>query len=571
MAYDLLIKNGSIVDGSGSPAFRGDVGIRNGKIAEIGKLRESAKRVINATGLVVAPGFFDTHCHYDAQVMWDPLCTCSCYHGHTTVIIGNCSLALAPVRHGMEERLMEFLSYVEAIPMESLRTVNVDWETIAEYMDTLDRRLGVNVGTLIGHTAVRHYVMGRESQGRAATVREIEAMRDVVRDGILAGALGISVDRNKGHYDPHGVQIPGLWADEDEIFALGDVLAEMGTGVIQSGGGREAELQNGLMTRLSKSTGCQVVYNNLVHLLHKPKALEQHMTLVDETVKAGIRANPMCSPNTTTHRFTMRNSQEFRGVPTWHPILIAPDDEKLRAYSDPEIRGKLHHEVIEGDLNIPGAPVLGPGWFRNFWVAEAVLDKNKDLEGKSLDQIAELQGKGIIDAFLDLVVEENLETVFLRGVSNYDKEASAKILNYQNAYIGLSDGGAHVQFRGGSGFSSYLLGYWVRQEHIMSLEKAVKKLTFDSASVFGIYDRGLLRPGLAADIAIFDPDTIFPLPAKVVHDFPAGNWRMSDTSTGMHFTIVNGQVLLENGRHTGAFSGRVLRNSLYHEGRQGFR
>src|SRR4029077_11180428 len=196
MAYDLLIKNGRVVDGSGTPAFRGDVAIRNGKIAEIGKLRGAATRTIDADGLVVAPGFIDNHCHYDAQVIWDPLCTFSCYHGATTVIIGNCSLALAPVRRGSEDRLREFLSYVEAIPMEALRTVDVRWETIAEYMATLDKRLGVNVGNLIGHTAVRYYVMGNDCQGRAATAAEVEAMAGIVRDGITAGALGLSMTRN---------------------------------------------------------------------------------------------------------------------------------------------------------------------------------------------------------------------------------------------------------------------------------------------------------------------------------------------------------------------------------------
>src|SRR5262249_15026831 len=221
MAYDMLIRNGRVVDGSGTPAFRGDVAIRKGKIVEIGKLRGAATRSIDADGLVVAPGFLDTHCHYDAQVTWDPLCTFSCYHGATTVIIGNCSLALAPVRPGAAEQLAEFLSYVEAIPMEVLRTVDMSWETIAEYMATLDQHLGVNVGNLIGHTAVRHYVMGKDSQGRAPSPAEIESMRDIVRDGIMAGALGLSVNRNKSHYDSKGVQIPGSWADEEEIFALG--------------------------------------------------------------------------------------------------------------------------------------------------------------------------------------------------------------------------------------------------------------------------------------------------------------------------------------------------------------
>ena len=219
MTYDLLIRNGRIVDGSGMPAFRGDVAVKDGKIAEIGKLSGAASRVVDAQGAVVAPGFIDNHCHYDAQVTWDPLCSYSCDHGATTVIFGNCSLSLAPVRPGKSERLAEFLSYVEAIPMEVLRTVDFNWETVPQYIDQLDRKLGVNVGNLIGHTAVRYYVMGDECQKRAATDAEIKAMQDIVRDGMRAGALGFSVSRNQGHYDPQGVHLPALWAEEKEMFS----------------------------------------------------------------------------------------------------------------------------------------------------------------------------------------------------------------------------------------------------------------------------------------------------------------------------------------------------------------
>ncbi len=568
MAYDLLIKNGRVIDGSGAPAFHGDIGIRAGKIAEIGKLRGAAARVIDADGLVVSPGFVDNHCHYDAQVTWDPLCSFSCYHGATTVIIGNCSLALAPVRRGSEARLAEFLSFVEAIPMETLQTVDMRWETIPEYMAVLDQRLGVNVGNLIGHTAVRHYVMGSESQGRTATPKEIESMRDIVRDAISAGALGLSITRNKGHYDPQGVNIPAYWADEKEIFALGDVLAELGTGIIQGGGGREAEFENQFMTRLAHATGRQLLYNALGQSVRSPDGWRKHLAMVEETVNAGIRANPMCTSNSTGKRFTMRNTQEFRSVPTWHPILSAPDEEKLRAYSDPEIRKKLHEEVVEWKIDLPGK-TLSKGWLDYTYVGETVLPKNNKLEGKSLRELAQAQGKSIIDAMLDLVVEENLDTVFVRGSSNTDREAMSQILNCPSAYVGLSDGGAHVQFRGGYAFSTRLLGYWVRQQGIMSLEKAVRRLTFDNASAFGIYDRGLLRPGLAADIAIFNADTINPLPEEKVHDLPAGAWRMRELATGIHYTLVNGEVLLEDGRHTGALPGRVVRNSLYHEMAQG--
>jgi len=565
MPYDLLIKNGLIIDGSGIPAFRGDVGILNGKIAAIGKLRDSAKRTIDAKGRAVAPGFIDSHCHFDAQITWDPLCEFSCYHGATSVIIGNCSLGLAPVRPGGAERVEEFLSYVEAIPMDTLKTVDICWESVGEYMDSIEKRLGVNVGTLIGHTPVRHYVMGNDSQGRAARKDEIEAMKGIIRTGMKSGALGLSFSMSTGHYDPQGVLIPSTWATEEEVFALSDVLAELGTGVIQAGSANLVEEKSRLMTRLSEKTGRQVIYIQLAQTVKKPDAWKDHIAIVDEAVKAGIRAFPTCSPLAVTSRFTMHNTQVFRGAPTWHPIALSPDEEKLRAYADPEIRKKLHMEVVEWtSLDIPAAQSLSKTWFDTVWLETAALPRNKHLEGKSVHEIADIQGKGIIDAFLDLAIEENLDTVFLQGVRGFDREIMSRILNYPNAYIGLSDSGAHVQFRGGYGYSSVLLGYWVRQQKIMSLEKAVKRLTFELAQAFGIYDRGLLRSGLAADIVIFDPETIRALPQQKVHDLPGGGWRMKELAEGVHYTIVNGEVLIEDGKHTGALPGRVLRNTLCH-------
>ena len=562
MAYDLLLKNGRVIDGSGMPSFFGDVAVKNGKIAEIGKLEGSAAtQVVDAQGMVISPGFVDNHCHYDAQVFWDPLCSFSCYHGATTVIIGNCSLALAPVRPGSAERVAEFLSYVEAIPMDVLRTLDVNWETIPQYMDALDQSLGVNVGNLIGHSAVRHYVMGDDSQGREPTEKEIEAMRDIVREAISAGALGLSVSQNKGHTDPQGVLIPAVWANEDEVFALGDVLREMGTGIIQGGGGRAAELDNRLMSRLSPATGRQVVYNNLSQNVRRPDEWKELMAIIDETAEAGIRAYPLCSPNFSGSTFTMENAQVFR-TPTWDPLLRSSEEEKLRAYSDPDVRKKLYDEAV--DCSGETAAInLARNWYEHMFVAAPVLDKNQWMRDKSISEIAQAQGKGIIDAFLDLVVEENLRTVIRHATGNSDKEAMTQILNYPNAIVGLSDGGAHVQFHGGYGYSTNLLGYWVREQQVMSLEKAVRRLTFESASTFGLYDRGLLRPGMAADITVFDPDTVRTLPEDVVHDFPAGGWRVRELSEGIKCTVVNGEVLIEDGQHTGALPGRVMRNALY--------
>ena len=562
MAYDLLIKNGLIVDGSGLPSFRGDVGVRDGKIVELGKLSGVATKTIDAGGRAVAPGFIDNHCHYDAQVTWDPLCTFSPEHGATSVIFGNCSLSLAPVRKGTEERLAEFLSYVEAIPMEILKTVEFEWETVPQYMEHLDNHLGVNVGNLIGHTAVRHYVMGDDCQKAGATEAQVKAKQDVVRDGMQAGALGLSVSREKGHFDPQGVPIPALWADEAEIFALADVLRELSTGTIQAGGGQYVELKDGMIRRLAEASGRTVVYNSLSHTMRRPDEWKIHMARIEETAALGIRAYPMCSPNRVTQDFTMKNSQVFRGLPTWHPILLMSNEEKLRLYADPEIRAKLHEEAV---VNKPDSAVgISKTWWNYIWVNEPVLDKNKWMQFKSIGQIAEQEGKRVIDAFLDLVVEEKLETRFLQAENNTDDAVLKKILTHPNAIIGLGDGGAHVQFHGGYGYITKLLGEWVREKRVMTLEQAVRRLTFDSASTFGLYDRGLIRPGMAADIAIFDPATVKCGPEEVVHDFPAGGWRIKETSEGVSHTIVNGQVLLEDKKHTGALPGRVLRNTYWH-------
>ena len=562
MAYDLLIRNGRIVDGSGMPAFRGDLAVKDGKIVEIGKINGAAERTIDADGLAVSPGFIDNHCHYDAQVTWDPLCTFSPQHGATTVIFGNCSLSLAPVRHGNEERMAEFLSYVEAIPMEVLRTVDVNWETFPQYMDRLDKNLGVNAGTLIGHTAVRYYAMGEDCQKRTATEDEIKTMQALVRDGMQAGAVGFSGSRQKGHYDPQGVPIPALWADEKEIFALGDVLRELGTGTMQMGGGVDPELSDGLMSRLAEATGRPVIYNSLSQTVRNPDKWKQHIARVEETAQG---RHPRLSDVQPEPGDAGLHHAQLPGVPRPADLASDPvmsDAEKLRAYADPQVRDKLHAEAVERSVPIQ-AVGFSKTWWDYMWVNEPVLEKNKPLQFKSIGEIAKMQGKRVIDAFLDLVVEENLDTRFLQAENNVDDEALRKILTYPNAFIGLGDGGAHVQFHGGYGYTTRLLGEWVREKQAMTLEQAVKRLTFESASLFGIQDRGLLREGLAADIVIFDPDTVKPGPESVVHDFPAGGWRIKEPAVGIHMTIVNGQVLLEDGKHTGALPGRVVRNGWY--------
>jgi N-acyl-D-aspartate/D-glutamate deacylase len=561
MAYDLLVKNGRVVDGSGMPAFVGDVAIRHGKIVELGKLSGAATRTIDAEGLVVAPGFIDNHCHYDAQVLWDPLCSFSSFHGATTVIFGNCSLGLAPVKPRDREKLASMLSYVEAIPMDVLQAgVPWNWTSFPEYMQAVEQRLGVNAAMFIGHSAVRYYAMGEASQEdqRSATPDELATMQAVVREALEAGAIGLSITRNRNHFDLEGKRISAACAPEDELFAVTDVLRQVGTGVIQCGGGANPEIDNRLMSRLSTASGRRLMYNTILQSARSPERWKEHLAIVEETCKAGHRALPLCSPKPIKQRFTMRNCQVFRGMLHWHPLLIAPDDEKLQAYRDAGVREKLR-----GDLEAP----LGPNAvFSKRWdlmvVEEPKLPKNQSLKGKNLLQIATQQGKDVLDAFLDLAVEENLDTVFVLGEINVEPDAVRTLLSSPYTVVGLSDGGAHVQFDSGVGYSTTLLGYWVREQQIMSLEEAIRQLTFVSASAFGIYDRGLIRPGMAADLTIFNPDTVQALPEDVVHDFPNNGWRLRERAQGIEYTVVNGQVLMQQGEPSGALPGRVLRNAL---------
>jgi N-acyl-D-aspartate/D-glutamate deacylase len=560
MAYDLLIKNGRIIDGSGMPSYRGDVAVRRGKIAELGRLNGAAERVIDAGGKVIAPGFIDNHCHYDAQVTWDPLCTFSCYHGATSVIIGNCSLAVAPVRERDHEKLIGMLSQVEAIPMDVLQAgVAWNWASFPQYMDVLDQKLGVNVGALMGHTAIRLYAMGEASQERAASEDELGVMRAVVRHGIEAGALGLSLSRNMSHFDVQGKLIPASFAPEPELFALAEMLGELGTGVIQSGGGTTPELKDRLMSRLSAASGRRVIYNTIAENARAPMRWKQHLDFVEESCRQGNRALPLCSPNSVVGRFTMKNCQTFRQLPTWLEIMNSPDEQKLRAYGDLELRKQLREEIE--------APLGADSRWAKRWdlllVEEPALASNQRLKNKSIAEIAAARRKDPLDVFLDLAVEEELNTLFALGQNNTDRDAMTQFLTSPYTVVGLSDGGAHVQFHCQVGYSTRLLGYWVRERGIMPLEQAVRRLTFDSAAAFGIYDRGLLQPGMAADVVVFDPDTVQPRKQEVVHDLPNNGWRVRALADGVHCTVVNGEVLIENGTHTGATPGRVLRNARY--------
>jgi len=554
MPYDLLIRNGKVLDGSGIPGFYADVAVSGGRIVEIGQVSGHARRVLDADGLVVAPGIIDNHTHYDAQVTWDPLCTYSCFHGATTVVIGNCSLALAPAHQEDREMLASVLSHVEAIPLEAIRTgVTWSWETIPQYLDALDQRLGVNVASLIGHSAVRRYVMGEASQERQATDDEVAAMKAIVREGIEAGAVGVSFERNLRHFDWNGRLAPTNLASDAEIFAVARVVDEVGRGVIQFGGDRE------LGAEVAKAIRRPVFYGNITQQAVAPDRWRDRLAEAESLMRQGHRAYQFVMPRPGDLRYTLKTAQHFDAMPAWKSVMLLSLDKRKEAFRDPETRARLHLEAVETPLDPSRVGDFTRRWDLQFVFCPA-LPKNQRLKGKSVAEIAREQGKDVLDVFLDLALEEDLETEFERREVNSDEAAMTALLTSPYTVIGQSDGGAHVVFRTDYSYSTYLLSHWVRERGIMSLEEAIRKLTFVPASLFGLFDRGLVRPGMAADLMVFDPATVGPLEPGEAHDLPGGARRRKQLARGIEWTVVNGQVLIERGEHAGVYPGKVARN-----------
>jgi N-acyl-D-amino-acid deacylase len=546
MNYDLLLKNGRVVDGSGGPSFAGDVGVVDGRIVEMGKLGDSAKRVIDVQGQVISPGFIDNHCHFDAQVLWDPLCTFACYHGATTVINGNCSLGLAPARPEERADLVSMLSRVEAIPVESLQAgVEWTWESIPQYLDTLDRELGVNVGALIGHSAVRRHVMGEAAYSALATPEQIDQMKEIIREGILAGALGLSSERNLRHMDLENRRLPANAASPDEFVELAQALGELGSGSIQFGDSERIELSEGLLTRVAETTGRPVISSI---------AGREGMT------SSNARMYAMVSPFLeNTARWTLLTVGSFDGFPHWLPVMAGSAEEKRVAFADPAVRAGLRADADAPDRRDPSVHAVR---WDLLTVARVANDEHRSFVERSVSDIAQELGKEPLDAFLDLSLDEDMKTLFYFR-SDVSTAEMAETLADPFVLPGLSDGGAHVTRRCDSHFSTFLLSFWVREQHALSLEEAVRKLTFMGASAFGLHDRGLIRPGMAGDLTVFDPDTVAAGELDGVADYPGNAMRMRRMSQGVAYTIVNGEVLIEDGEHTGAYPGRLLRSSAY--------
>ncbi len=560
MAYDLVIRGGRVVDGSGLPSYVADVGVKGGKVVEVGKLKDGGTKSIEADGLAVSPGFIDHHTHLDAQMLWDPYGTCEPQHGVTSVVMGNCGLSLAPVRQGIEDAIVKSFIRVEAIPRIALEQgVKWNWHSYGEYLDNFEGKVGINVGGLVGHIAVRHHAMGEEAVERTATGTEVQKMKGLVLDAMEGGALGMSTNRNDRHMREDGKPVSSRLADDDELFALCDVLGERNAGVIETILGRNKVEHFAWYHELAKRTQRPILWQSLQHRWSEPNLWREQLEAVEPIFKAGYQAYGLTHTVPLVRHFTLKDCQIFDEFPTWKNLMFLPVEVRKQAFADADTRIKLQYEI--DNLRLTN--------YHKRWdipkVEKCFKPENQKFVGKTIAEMAAMRNQAPIDAFLDLALDENLETIFWNANNGGDWNAMGEILRSPYVLIGTSDAGAHVLFGADFGYGTILLGLWVRERQVMSLEQAIHKLTFHPASIFGLQGRGLLRPGYAADIAIFDPKTVHAEEPVWANDFPANTKRMVQKSIGMHYTIVNGTVIHDHGHMTGDLPGQVMRGPLYRQ------
>ena len=561
--YDLVVKNGRIYDGSGLPSFLGDVAINNGRIAAIGRIKDPAAQVLDAAGLAVAPGLIDFHTHFDAQLMWDPLASSSSEHGVTTVVLGNCGLTLAPCKPEGRDALIGTFVRVEAMPRHALQAgIPWEWTTHGEYLSALERRpLAVNVATLVGHCAVRQYAMGEQAVERVANDGEISQMAQLVRDGMNAGAFGFSTNSNQTHFREDGKPVASRFADLNEIARLSRAVGESRRGIVQFTHGAFATPEHVAQLKswydaIPGESGRPLIGESIRHRWSDPDLWRKQLDDVEERVRRGAAAYAMTSTRLAIRRWTLKDGNRFDALPAWKNLMALPLDARLAQLRDGAVRSRLAGEIDDRKLPIN----FSRNWDLVF-VNKTSCAENQRHQGKSVAEVARLLGKSNIDALFDLALSEDLETVFEDSVTQGDENAVREIFRSPFVLLGQSDAGAHVASGNpGFGYATFLLSYWVRQRAIMTLEEAIKKLTFMPASVFGIHDRGLLRPGMRADVFVFDPATIDLAKPQRVNDLPEGAPRFVQGAKGVHYTIVNGTLLMNDGNHTGKFPGKVLRS-----------
>ena len=557
MSYDLLIKNGTVVDGLGTARRRADVAVANGKIAAIGKVTDSAKKTIDAGDLIVAPGFVDPHTHYDAQICWDPLLSTSSWHGVTSVIMGNCGVGLAPCKPNIREIAAWDLVNVEAIPFEVLgKGIQWEWETFPEYMQAAQKRgSGINLGFLAPLTPFRHYVMGEESMDRAATAAEIAQIKTLLKEAVTAGAFGFTTTAIPQHIGYKGRPLACRQASRDELKAYANGLKELGKGSIElaltSTVCELSEEEYGLLDLLLTESGRPVTWLAVVSRDDKPDAGPELLRRADPLIKRGGVPQVTCRP--VVIQINLRNPFIFANHDSWNPVFNRSVEEQMQVYRDPQFRQAFRKELEK--------PRIFSGRWERLEVKEVSNPAMKSLEGKNVAEIAKTRGKDGLDTFLDLGLEDNLNIEYTIVMFNGNDDLIPELINDPRTMVGLSDGGAHVDMLCDAGYCTYLLGTWVRDKEVMSLEYGVQRLTSEPANFFGMRDRGRLAVGAAADIVLFDYNTVGSgRRPEMRYDLPGSGRRLVMPARGIHSTIVNGVVLYDQQKHTGALPGQVLRS-----------
>ena len=557
MAYDLVIKNGTVVDGTGSPARRADVAVAGGRIAEIGKITEGAERVIDAADCVVSPGFIDPHTHYDAQICWDRAISPSSWHGVTSVVMGNCGVGIAPCRPQSREVAMRDLVNVEGIPFEVLeKGITWDWETFPEFLDAAAKRgSALNLGFLAPLTPFRHYVMGADSLERAATPAETAEIKALLAEAVAAGAFGFSTTNMNQHLGYQAKPLACRNASMDELKAYCSVLKASGTGAIELALNKQVSVLSDdeyqLLDLLLTESGRPVTYLALLHRDDMPEACRDTMRKAEPLLKKG--ALPQTSPLPLTREVNMRNPFSFASFPCWGRVFADKSKEAQAAvYRDPAFRNQFREELKR--------PMAFSGNWERIAVLEVQNPAMKKYEGRTVADIARERGKDGVDTLLDLTLEDDLRIEFALAFFNATIDRVPELINDPRTLIALSDGGAHVDMLCDAGYVTYLLGTWVRERQAMTMEQAIHRITAQPADLFGIKGRGRLAVGNFADVTVFDPATVGSTnrPERRF-DLPGGGKRMVMPSRGVQYTVVNGQVVYQDGKLTGALPGQVLR------------
>ncbi|HZP46790.1 MAG TPA: amidohydrolase family protein [Candidatus Binataceae bacterium] len=563
MAYDLLIRDARICDGTGGPLFNGAVAIADGRIVEVGAVAGPARRTVAADGLVLAPGFIDLHTHYDAQVSWDPLLTCSSWHGVTTVLMGNCGVGVAPVRPQERSTMAWDLVNVEALPHEVLMDgVNWEWESFAEYMAAIARRgVALNAAFLVPLSALRFYVMGEAAAARAATTEETARMAALFRDAMIAGAWGFSLSLAPQHIGFQGRPLASRMASREELAALCRVMRELGRGIIEilpRGSAPMVTAQDqgfDLLVFLAEQSRRPVTFLAIVDLPGTP--IEAHERLIERLkplLARGLKIYPQVTPRPIQQYYTLRDPFIFAALDSWKGVFNRPAEEQKALFRSAEFRAAFKAELQRGHRAV----------FRGRWdrvhVVRVEGAANRRFLNQSIAEIAATLRKDPEDALLDLALEEDLALGITLSVINSDAANVERIMRLPNTLIGLSDAGAHVAQHCDAGLPTYVLGHTVRERGTLSLEEGVRRLTSEVADFLEMADRGRIRAGAVADLVLFDPDRVGPLAPEWRDDLPGRQPRLIERAEGVEHTIVGGEILFSRGAHQGAMPGRVLRS-----------